>query len=177
VFKIKIEQDFFSDDDDPLLSAKPLYYQPEKNTLFIREHSSHNSRFLYEILRIALTPPVIAIHSHADKTIAEMPQNPHDFRQVRNRIHTVFPYIKLCNSMDEHCPQHLVPDYCPPLQCYIQSRDNTPFVYLEDNSKKVFSLHQQKETIDFLWHINALLEQKGCLSFYNDYDEIVRRYC
>jgi len=174
VFKIKIEQDFFSDDDDPLLSAKPLYYQPEKNTLFIREHSSHNSRFLYEILRIALTPPVIAIYT--DKTIAEIQQHPHDFRQVRNRIHTVFPYIKLCNSMDEHCPQHLIPAYCSPLQCYVHSADNAPLVSLEDNTKKVFRLHKQKETIDFLWQINKLLEQKGCLSFYNDYNEIVRRY-
>ncbi|HHL19516.1 MAG TPA: hypothetical protein ENJ33_07255 [Thiothrix sp.] len=174
VFKIKIEQDFFSNDDDPLLSAKPLYYHPEKNTLFIREQSSHNSRFLYEILRIALTPPVITIYTH--QTLENIPQNLHDFRQVRNRIHTVFPYIKLCNSTDEHCPQHLVPDYCPPLQCYVQADDNILLAYLEDNTEKIFSLNKQKETIDFLWYINQLLEKKGCLSFYNDYDEIVRHY-
>lgn len=183
VFKIKIEQDFFSNDDDPLLSAKPLYYHPAKNTLFIREHSSHNLRFLYEILRIALTPPVIALNIDETATVPVTSQNNSlAVKQVRNQIHAIFPYLKLCNNIDAHCPQHVAPDYCPPLQCYIQTRavsnsmDNALLVYFEQDKEPVFSLSKPKETLDFLWHVNGLLEQKGCLSFYNDYQEIVRCY-
>lgn len=176
VFKIKIEQDFFSNDDDPLLSAKPLYYRPEKNTLFIREHSSHNSRFLYEILRLVLMPPVIAITSN--KTLTTRPLSLHDFRQVRASLHAIFPYIKLCDSTDDHCPQHVAPDYCPPLQCVctVQANNDTLLVHIKDHPKHAFILAKQKDTIDFLWSINTLLEQQGCLSFYNDYEEIARRY-
>jgi len=170
VFKIKIEQDFFSNDDDPLLSAKPLYYHPQTNTLFIREHSSHNSRFLYEVLRIALTPPVIAI----DATEANL----HHFKQVRNSLHVIFPYSKICHINDEYCPQHIAPDYCLPLQCNIQSSDDTFLIQIDDSAaiENNFRFSQQKDMIDFLWRINTLLEHNGCLSFYNDYQEIVRCY-
>jgi hypothetical protein len=162
-FKIKIEKDFFSNSADPLLSAKPLYYHPQKNTVFIREQSAHNSRFLYEILKIALTPPVIIIRI-PQKTGDEVGS---DFKQLRHAIHTIFPYIKLYEERKNSV-------YSDPIRL-----DDTPVlthdVYARDERGEV-SVFIEHKLIDYFWKINILLEKKGYLSLYNDKQEILRSY-
>jgi hypothetical protein len=198
VFKVKIEKDFFSDEKDPLLNSKPLYYHPKKNTLFIRENSAHNSRLLYEILKLALTPPIISIKTH--KILDE--KNHLYFKQLRDIIYTIFPYTQLYNkSMAlSYANQVATPSY-PILQCNIEpinakklaidniendfykniylsiiiNNKNTKITY--NASKKIkTTLSKKHNLINYLWEINAILEKKGYLSLYNDAEEIARYY-
>lgn len=191
-FKIKIEKDFFSDKVDPLLSSKPLSYHPETNTLFIREHSAHNSRFLYEILKIALTPPVIILKTSEVKNA----DNDVCFKQLRNAIHTIFPYIKLYDKkQDSTHGEQIILNYSPLLHCKTEkNRDTTikkgtkshldiPSLFLSTRKSlhnidkhATFKSDIPPNLISYFWKINKLLEKQGYLSLYNDSQEILRCY-
>jgi len=191
-FKIKIEKDFFSDKIDPLLSSKPLSYHPETNTLFIREHNAHNSRFLYEILKIALTPPVIILKTN------EVKNDDSDicFKQLRNAIHTIFPYIKLYNKkQDRTHSEQIILNYSPILHCKTETNGETaiekinkahldiPPFFLSTkkphhniNEHLIFNSDTAPNLVSYFWKINKLLEKQGYLSLYNDSQEILRCY-
>jgi hypothetical protein len=191
-FKIKIEKDFFSDKRDPLLSSKPLYYKPETNTLFIREHSAHNSRFLYEILKIALTPPVIILKINEGENTAHALS----FKQLRNAIHTVFPYIKLYDKkQDSTYHEQIILNYSPLLYCKTEkNRENTlkenkenyldiPSLFLSTGKPRdnidehsTFNPDITPNLISYFWKINKLLKKQGYLGLYNDSQEILRCY-
>lgn len=96
IFKLKIEEDFFSNYLDPLLDTKPLHYSPNRNTLAIREKNAHNSRFLYEIFKLVLTPPLLIIK----KSQLSLTNTSQSIAMVRHVIESHFPYIKEKDSID-----------------------------------------------------------------------------
>ncbi|HRJ53213.1 MAG TPA: hypothetical protein PLE99_10625 [Candidatus Thiothrix moscowensis] len=96
IFKLKIEEDFFSNYLDPLLDTKPLHYSPNRNTLAIREKNAHNSRFLYEIFKLVLTPPLLIIKTSQLSLI----KSDQSIAMVRHAIESHFPYIKVKDSID-----------------------------------------------------------------------------
>lgn len=96
-FKVKLEKDFFSSLSDPLLDIKPLYYFPKNNTLHIRCNSAHNSRFLYEILKLVLMPPEIIIHT--DK-IEDGEKNDF-FISLRSIIKSILPYVRITHCKED----------------------------------------------------------------------------
>ncbi len=197
-FKVKIEKDFFSNKTDPLLSSKPLYYNPQKNTLFIRENSAHNSRFLHEILKIALTPPIIEIK--INKILDEKKHL--YFKQLRDIIYTIFPYAKLCKkTKNSSYTNQITSSSTAILQCNIDPvninkldtnniahhfYNNISLSILINNKNPELAYNPYKKIkkapstnyslINYLWEINTLLEKKGYLSLYNDSEEIERYY-